>query len=147
MLQDLQDIVGVLIMLGLILLIRRILLPEKAAAQAIATDVVPRVVPRRNELHLVKVVSPPYLQSLLNPRSLLAAMQNDRFIVRWTVDEPMCQTFPGERLALKKARELFKKYGQDLEVAIHLNRVGPPPSLLYNSKRLRRWFQQNTTSP
>jgi len=29
MLQDLQDIVGVLMMLGLILLIRRILLPEK----------------------------------------------------------------------------------------------------------------------
>jgi hypothetical protein len=96
---------------------------------------------------LVKVVSPHYRQPLLHPRLIFAAMQNDRFIVHWTADEPMCQTFLKEKLALKKVRELFNKYGQDFEVEIHLTRVGPPPSLLYNSTRLRKWFQQSTTSP
>jgi hypothetical protein len=96
---------------------------------------------------LVRVVSPPYPQPLLHPRLIFAAMQNDRFVVHWTADEPMCQTFLKEKLALKKVRELFNKYGQDFEVEIHLTRVGPPPSLLYNSQRLRKWFQRSTTSP
>jgi hypothetical protein len=41
--------------------------------------------------------------------------------------------------ALQRAGELFDKYGEHLEIEIHLNRLDPPPSILYNSKWLQEW--------
>ncbi len=58
----------------------------------------------------------------------------EAYIVRWTVEnEPMVELYQKHHQALGRAGELFDKNGPQLEIEIHLNRLDPPPSILYNS--------------
>jgi len=64
----------------------------------------------------------------------------ERYIVQWFVEErPLAEAYQKHHYALERAGRLFDEYGPNLEIEIHLNRVRPPPSLLYNAVWLRKW--------
>jgi hypothetical protein len=63
----------------------------------------------------------------------------EKFIVVWTIDgETTSAPFPTHR-ALQHAEKLLRERGCDLEITLHLNRISPPPSVLFNKKRMRDW--------
>jgi hypothetical protein len=39
--------------------------------------------------------------------------------------------------AFKRAKELFQKYGQNIEIEIHLNEIG---SILFDRQSMHKWF-------
>jgi hypothetical protein len=64
----------------------------------------------------------------------------ERFIVHWIIDgQAMSEAYQQQYDALARVGQLFDKYGTELHVEVHLNRVSPPPSLLYNVEWLRNW--------
>jgi hypothetical protein len=64
----------------------------------------------------------------------------EKFIVVWTIDgETTSAPDPSQDGALERARELLSKYGCDLDITLHLNRISPPPSVWFNKKRMRNW--------
>jgi hypothetical protein len=64
----------------------------------------------------------------------------EKFIVVWTMaGQTMSVSHSTQDEALQQAEELLRKYGYDLEIALHLNRISPPPSIWFNKKRMRDW--------
>lgn len=64
----------------------------------------------------------------------------ERFIVVWTIDgETMSVPHSTQNAALQQAKELLSEYGCDLDIALHLNRISPPPSIWFNKRRMRAW--------
>jgi hypothetical protein len=41
--------------------------------------------------------------------------------------------------ALRCAENLFAEHGCDLEIALHLEQISPPPAIWFNRKRMRHW--------
>jgi hypothetical protein len=64
----------------------------------------------------------------------------EKFIVIWTIDgETMSVPHSTQDGALQQAEKLLREHGCDLEIALHLNRISPPPSIWFNKKRMRDW--------
>jgi hypothetical protein len=64
----------------------------------------------------------------------------EKFIVVWTIDgETTSVTHSTQDRALQQAEELLRKHGCDLEIALHLDRISPPPSTWFNKRRMRDW--------
>jgi hypothetical protein len=64
----------------------------------------------------------------------------EKFIVVWTVDGETTSTpHSTQDEALQQAETLLRKHGCDLEIALHLDRISPPPSTWFNKKRMRDW--------
>ena len=72
---------------------------------------------------------------------------SDRFILKWVVkDDPLSKPYSTQHDALQKARELFDEHGPDLEIELHLNRLSPPPSILFNTQWMRNWNRRGRPS-
>ena len=64
----------------------------------------------------------------------------EKFIMVWTIDdETMSMPHSTQDGALQRAEKLLREHGCDLEIALHLNKVSPPPSIWFNKKRMRNW--------
>jgi hypothetical protein len=64
----------------------------------------------------------------------------EKFIVVWTIDgETTVMPHSTQHEALRQAEELLREHGCDLEIALHLDRISPPPSVWFNKKRMRDW--------
>jgi hypothetical protein len=64
----------------------------------------------------------------------------DRFILVWTIDgNTISAPHSIQDEALQQAEELLRQHGCDMEIALHLNRISPPPSIWFNKKRMRNW--------
>jgi hypothetical protein len=64
----------------------------------------------------------------------------EKFIVVWTVDgETESAPHSTQDEALRRAEELLREHGCDLEITLHLNRISPPPAIWFNRKRMRDW--------
>jgi|SRR5215472_11323945 len=65
---------------------------------------------------------------------------SDRFILKWVVgDDRLSMPYSTQHDALQKASELFHEHGPDLEIELHLTRLSPPPSILFNTQWMRDW--------
>ena len=63
----------------------------------------------------------------------------DRFILVWTIDgETANRPHSTQNEALQRAEGLMRANGDDLDIALHLNRI-ERASVLFNKKRLRGW--------
>jgi hypothetical protein len=63
----------------------------------------------------------------------------DRFVLLWTIGgEAMSAPHLTQNGALQQAAELMREHGCDLEIVLHLNRIGPP-SVLFNKRRMQGW--------
>jgi hypothetical protein len=63
----------------------------------------------------------------------------ETFIVVWTIDgETMSMPHSTQNGALRQAEKLLREHGCDLEIAIHLEKISPPP-IWFNKKRMRHW--------
>jgi hypothetical protein len=64
----------------------------------------------------------------------------EKFIVIWTIDgETMSVPHSTQDGALQQAEKLLREHGCDLEIALHLNQISPPPSIWFNKNRMRNW--------
>jgi hypothetical protein len=64
----------------------------------------------------------------------------EKFIVVWTIDgETMSVPHSTQDEALQQAKELLREYGCEMEIALHLNQISPPPSIWFNKTRMRNW--------
>jgi hypothetical protein len=64
-------------------------------------------------------------------------MVEEKFIVVWTIDGETTSTHHSTQdVALQQAKELLRKHGCDMDIALHLS---PPPSIWFNRKRMRDW--------
>jgi hypothetical protein len=64
----------------------------------------------------------------------------EKFIVVWTIDGATTSAlYPTQDEALQQAERLLRERGCDLEISLHLNRISPPPSVLFNKRRMRDW--------
>jgi hypothetical protein len=64
----------------------------------------------------------------------------EKFIVVWTIDGATTSApYPTQNEALQQAERLLRERGCDLEITLHLNLISPPPSVLFNKKRMRDW--------
>jgi hypothetical protein len=64
----------------------------------------------------------------------------EQFIVVWTIDgETMSASHSTQDGALQQAKEKMREHGCDLEIALHLDRISPPPSIWFNKRRMRDW--------
>ena len=63
----------------------------------------------------------------------------DTFILGWVIDGKT-ETVPyaTQNEALQRAEALLREHGSDLEIALHLNQIGPP-SILFNKRRMQGW--------
>ena len=69
-----------------------------------------------------------------------AARVAEQFIVVWTIDgETMSVPHSTQDAALEHAKELLRQNGCDLEIALHLNHISPPPFIWFNRRRMRNW--------
>jgi hypothetical protein len=60
------------------------------------------------------------------------------YVVQWQ-RQRQPEIYEGLHLALNRAAALFREYGPELEIEIHINRIKPPTSLLYSSNQLHKW--------
>jgi hypothetical protein len=64
----------------------------------------------------------------------------EKFIVVWTIGgETVSVPHSTQNDALQQAQELMRDHGCDLDIALHLDRISPPPSIWFNKKRMRDW--------
>jgi hypothetical protein len=64
----------------------------------------------------------------------------EQFIVVWTIDgKSVSESHSTQDEALQQAKELLRQNGCDLEIALHLNRISPPPFIWFNKRRMRGW--------
>jgi hypothetical protein len=64
----------------------------------------------------------------------------EKFIVVWTIDgETMSKPHTTQEGALQQAEKLLRAHGCDLEIALHLDRISPRPSIWFNKKRMQQW--------
>ena len=76
-------------------------------------------------------------RSRYNPETI-GGEKVERFIVNWIVEtKPMAEAYQKQYLTLERAGKLFDEYGPELEIEIHLNRLNPPPSVLFDARWLR----------
>jgi hypothetical protein len=69
-----------------------------------------------------------------------AARRAEQFIVVWTIaGETMSAPHSTQDAALRHAKELLRANGCDLEIALHLNQISPPPFIWFNRRRMRNW--------
>lgn len=75
-----------------------------------------------------------------SPEECVDPVVADVFVVQWTIDkDTVAEAYKKQCDALERVGSLFDKHGLKLQIEIHLNRVAPPPSTLYNAKWLRQW--------
>ena len=64
----------------------------------------------------------------------------EKFILVWTVDgETVTVPHSTQNEALRQAEDLLRDHGCDLDIALHLDRISPPPYIWFNKKRMRGW--------
>jgi hypothetical protein len=64
----------------------------------------------------------------------------EKFILVWTIDGGTTRvSHSTQDAALQQAKELLRDHGCDLEIALHLNQISPPPSIWFNKRRMRGW--------
>jgi hypothetical protein len=64
----------------------------------------------------------------------------EKFILVWIVKgETISMSHSTQDEALRQAEELLCEHGCDLEIALHLDRISPPPSIWFNKKRMQDW--------
>jgi hypothetical protein len=64
----------------------------------------------------------------------------ERFIVVWTIEgNTVSMAHSTQNAALQQAQELLRANGCDLEIALHLNQISPPPHIWFNRRRMRAW--------
>ncbi len=64
----------------------------------------------------------------------------EQFIVVWTIaGETVSAPHSTQNAALQQAKELLRENGCDLEIALHLNQISPPPFIWFNRRRMRAW--------
>jgi len=64
----------------------------------------------------------------------------EQFIIVWTVDgETANVRHSSQDAALQHAKELLRSNGCDLDIALHLNQISPPPFIWFNRRRMRNW--------
>jgi hypothetical protein len=64
----------------------------------------------------------------------------EKFILVWTIDgETMSMSHSTQDEALRQAEKLLREHGCDLEIALHLDRISPSPSIWFNKKRMQGW--------
>ena len=65
---------------------------------------------------------------------------SERYILKWVIEsETFAAPYITQREAFLKAGELFDEHGPDLEIELHLNRLSPPPTVLFNARWMRDW--------
>jgi hypothetical protein len=67
----------------------------------------------------------------------------ERFIVVWTIEGNKTETTHStQKAALHHAEKLLREHGCNLDIVLHLNRISPPPSILFNRKWLHDWCRR-----
>jgi hypothetical protein len=64
----------------------------------------------------------------------------EKFILVWTIDGGTTTvSHSTQDAALQQAKELLRDHGCNLEIALHLNQISPPPSIWFNKRRMQDW--------